>query len=120
MRASLAPWTFRRWARSYSFTLLAIVLLSGCGDAPPPPDPSLAIELRWIESYPKESRSDVQTGLLWTLSFLGAALPARGPDPLSWSGRTVTLRLDYAGLDAETLPRWRQLLALMKASEEYE
>ena len=109
-----------RTALPRALGLLAFGLLgSGCADPPPPGDPDLSIELRWIESYDGESRSDVETGLLWTLSFLGAALPADGPDPLSWRDDVVTLRLDYAGIDAAVLAHWERLLASMKASEEY-
>jgi hypothetical protein len=100
-------------------TLLAVLLLGSCGDAPPRGDPALSIDLRWIQSYEDETKADVKTGLEWTLSFLGAALPARGPDPLSWRGEVLTLHLDYAGIDSSVLPRWQRLLALMKASEEY-
>jgi hypothetical protein len=101
-------------------SLLVIGLAgSSCGDPPPPGDPGLSIELRWIESYDTESRSDVESGLLWTLSFLGAALPVDGADPLSWRDNVVTLRLDHAGIDGDVLPHWERLLALMKASEEY-
>lgn len=119
MRSGSAPCLGRRRTLPHAVALLAVALLSGCGDPPPPGDPTVAIELRWIESYEGQRRSDVETGLLWALSFLGARLPARGPDPLSWHGDVVTLRLDYAGIDADTLPRWQKLLALMKASEEY-
>jgi hypothetical protein len=94
----IADWRSLR----YAVVPLALALLGSCGEAPPPGDPSLSIKLRWIESYDGEDRTDVETGLLWTLSFLGATLPARGPDPLSWHGNVVTLRLDLAGLDAQT------------------
>ncbi|HSC17038.1 MAG TPA: hypothetical protein VLI71_18045 [Gammaproteobacteria bacterium] len=61
----------------------------------------------------------METGLLWTLSFLGAALPDEGAHPLSWRDNLLTLRLDRAGIDASSLPSWKRLLAAMKASEEY-
>jgi len=100
--------------------MLSVALLAGSCSAPPPPsDPDLSIELRWIKSYSRESRSDVEVGLLWTLSFLGAALPAAGPDALSWRANVVTLRLDHAGIGPEVLPQWKRLLASLKASEEY-
>jgi hypothetical protein len=104
-----------------AIALLAIGLLVGsCAERPPPGDPALAIELRWIKGYDRESRTDVETGLLWSLSFLGATLPMTSPDPLSWSGNVVTLRLDLAGIDADALPHWERLLALLKASGEYQ
>jgi hypothetical protein len=110
----------RRRVLTRAIGALAIGLLSwSCGDRAPPGDPDLSIELRWIQSYERQSRSDVETGLLWTLSFLGATLPTKGPDPLSWRDNVVTLRLDRAGIDAAVLPHWGRLLALMKASEEY-
>jgi hypothetical protein len=87
-----------------AIVLLAIALLCcGCSGRPPPGDPDLAIQLRWLKSYGRESRSDVETGLLWTLSFLGATLPAASPDPLWWQGNVVTLRLDHAGIDAAAI-----------------
>jgi hypothetical protein len=100
--------------------ILALVLLGGSCSAPPPPsDPDLSIELRWLKSYFRESRSDVEVGLLWVLSFLGATLPADGPEALSWRGDVVTLRLDHAGIGQDVLPNWKRLLASLKASEEY-
>lgn len=99
---------------------LGFALLSGsCDDRSSGGDPSLSIELRWSRSHGGESRNDVETGLLWTLSFLGAALPDEGAHPLSWRDNLLTLRLDRAGIDASSLPSWKRLLAAMKASEEY-
>ena len=112
--------TGRRLASLRASALLAIgPLCLSCGDPPPYGDPDLAIDLRWIESYDSQARSDVETGLLWTLSFLGATLPADGPDPVSWRDAVVTLHLDHAGIEADALPHWQRLLESMKASEEY-
>jgi hypothetical protein len=96
-----------------------VLWAGGCGQKLEPVDPALTIELRWIQGFSRESRSDVETGLLWTLSFLGAMLPRGSPDVLSWQDDTVTLRLDRAGIDAAARPQWERLLALMKASDEY-
>lgn len=91
----------------------------GCVPRSDPRDEALTIELRWVESYPRERRSRVETGLLWTLSFLGASLPSDEPFPLEWQDDIVTLGLDRVGIGADALASWRRLLAAMKASEEY-
>ena len=95
------------------------LLAGGCSAPPPPSDPDLSIALRWIKGYSRESSSDVEVGLLWTLSFLGATLPAGGPDALSWRANVITLRLDHAGIGQDVLPHWKRLLAALKASDEY-
>jgi hypothetical protein len=102
-----------------AFILILALLAGSCSAPPPPSDPDLSIELRWIKSYSAESRSDVEVGLLWTLSFLGATLPVDGPDALSWRADVVTLRLDHAGIGPGVLRQWKRLLASLKASEEY-
>jgi len=104
--AWIAPW-------------LALCLLVACSAPVPPSDPRDLIELRWIKAYPRESRSDVETGLLWGLSHLGARLP-RGAQVVRWHGDTLTLDLAQAQVLEETLPAWRSLLAAMKASGEYQ
>jgi hypothetical protein len=82
-------------------------------------DDTLTIELRWIRGYAGEQRSDVETGILWTLSFLGASLPREEASLLRWRDNTLELRLDRAGIDDELVSNWRQLLAVLKSSEEY-
>lgn len=100
--------------------VLAICAL-GCGQdvLRPSADETLAIELRWIWGYPEERRTDVETGLLWTLSLLGASLPSDEASPVEWNEETILLRLDLAGIERSALPAWRSLIAAMKASEEY-
>jgi len=104
-------------------SLLAGLVFCGFGCAeratPPPPDPALTIELRWVESYPAQRRIEVETGLLWSLSYLGATLPRDERFLLFWQGNVVTLRLDLAGIDSDAAQHWARLLAVMKASEEY-
>lgn len=105
-------------------SLLAVFLvlvLSGCNRADPPlspRDPDLAIKLRWIQSYPKQSKAKANTGLFWALSFLGAKLPADAA-MISWNGNVVTLDLDAAGVPQSSRDAWKQLLHTLKASDEY-
>jgi hypothetical protein len=104
--------------------VLAVILLlgaSGCNrqNQPlTPKDQSLVIKLRWIKSYPSQARSQVDTGLFWALSFLGAKLPADAAI-ISWDGTAVTLDLDAAGVMEISKPSWKKLLDVLKSSDEY-
>jgi hypothetical protein len=104
--------------------VLAVILLlgaSGCNrqNQPlTPKDQSLVIKLRWIKSYPSQTRSQVDTGLFWALSFLGAKLPADAAI-ISWDGTAVTLDLDAAGVMEISKPSWKKLLDVLKTSDEY-
>ena len=83
---------------------------------------SLAIHLRWIRSYDKETWQNVCTGLLWTLSFLGARLERPQRDVLvrdREDASTFELRLDRAGFDPEARRSLSSLLEAMKGSDEY-
>jgi hypothetical protein len=103
--------------------LLAVPVLSGlsaCGRADrsfAPRDPDLVIKLRWIKSYAGQSKSDVNTGLFWALSFLGAKVPVDAA-VISWDGTMVTLDLDAAGVPQASQAAWKQLLQVLKSSEE--
>jgi hypothetical protein len=105
-------------------SVLAVVLLlgiSGCNrpnQSLTPKDPSLVIKLRWIKSYPGQTRSQVNTGLFWALSFLGAKLPADAA-VISWDGTTVTLDVDAAGVVEISKPAWKKFLSVLKSSDEY-
>jgi hypothetical protein len=103
--------------------VFAVVLLgiSGCNRVNQPltpKDQSLVIKLRWIKSYPSQARSQVDTGLFWALSFLGAKLPADAAI-ISWDGTAVTLDLDAAGVMETSKPAWKKLLDVLKSSDEY-
>lgn len=49
-------------------------LLAACAGEPAPSYPRDVTELRWLKSYPGESRSGIETGLLWGLSLLEGPL----------------------------------------------
>ena len=92
----------------------ALVALSGaCSrDAGPPSDPRDVIELRWPKAYPGEKSSDVETGLLWGLSLLGAKVPD-GARVIGWHDNLMTLDLARAQVLDGTAPSWRQVIAAM-------
>ena len=112
-----------RAARLLSPSLLAaLITLAGIGCSHPrsvPRHPELSIQLRWVKAYPRETRSKVETGLNWTLSFLGATLPSGSPDVYTWRDDVVTVDLDAAGVLPQTKPAWVALLAALKDSDEY-
>jgi hypothetical protein len=114
----------RKTSAIWMASLLAVSFLFGCAgcdrtNQPPlPTDPDLVIKLRWIKSYPSQSRAQVDTGLFWALSFLGAKLPA-DTVVISWDGTMVTVDLDAAGVAQTSKPAWRKLLHVLKSSDEY-
>jgi hypothetical protein len=110
------PRTAAVWIRAW-FAVALLLAAAGCAPAPPK-DPQLAINLRWVQNYPKEHRSNVDTGLYWALSFLGARLPERA-NILTWHGRVVTLDLGAAQIQDGSQQAWKALLREFKASEEY-
>ena len=83
---------------------------------------ALAIRLRWIRSHDAETWSNVQTGLLWTLSFLGARLEHPLQDiivPRGGDASIFELRLDQAGFTSVARRPLAVLLARMKETHEY-
>jgi hypothetical protein len=102
-----------------SAIILGLICLvsSACTPAADPRD--LTIDLRWVKGYPRESKSDVEVGLMWTLSFLGAEFPAGAPKAFIWRDSLVTLDLDRVGLPVGARPVWERFVALLKQSDEY-
>ncbi len=96
---------------------LVLAALSGCSQ-PPPKDPALAIDLRWVQNYAQEKKSNVNTGLYWALSFLGAKLPASA-HILEWRSSVVTLDLGAAQVQPGSQAAWKKLLQTLKSSDEY-
>jgi hypothetical protein len=99
--------------------VLAALLASCARDSGPPSDPLDVVELRWVKAYPRESRSDVNTGLVWGLSLVGVNIRG-GAEVIRWRGDRITLDLGRAELVDGTRPAWRQLIAAIKASGEYQ
>jgi hypothetical protein len=102
---------------STALAALGLSTLSNCSQKAPE-DPALVIDLRWVQNYAGETRGDVDIGLYWALSFLGAKLPARA-SILNWHGRVVTLDLSAAQVRPDSSAAWKRLLQIFKASDEY-
>ena len=58
--------------------------------------PDHTIVLRWHKAYPAENWSAVKTGLLWSLSFLGADLPKGCWEKATVRTDSTSLQLDYS------------------------
>lgn len=120
----VTPWISRRrgplaFAKRAPATLflLGLMVCSGCTQDPPR-DPTLVINLRWVQNYPQEHKRNVNTGLYWALSFLGAKLPAAA-NVLTWHGDVVTVDLGAAQVQTGSEAAWRKLLIRFRSSEEY-
>ena len=107
------------WSRVAAALSAALALAACDPQVPEPARPELAIELRWVKGYGAEKRSQVETGLRWGLSFLGAALPSERR-AFAWHDDRLRLDLDAAGILPETRAAWVQLLAVLKHSDEYQ
>lgn len=81
----------------------------------------LKINLRWVKGYPEETKEDVTTGLTWSLSFLGAVLPAEDlSTAIAWKNESqFQLNLEKVGFNLEARQAWKAILDTLKKSEEY-
>ena len=87
-----------------------------------PNDNIQSIQLRWVQAYPDENWDQVVTGLQWSLSFLGASLPAE-----DWSkaiqridDRYFLLRLEQLGFSTSALAALNVIVTRLKSTDEYE
>lgn len=81
-----------------------------------------SIQLRWVQAYEGENRDQVMTGLQWSLSFLGAHLPAANwPAAVQFiDDRRFVLHLGELGFSVNSLEAMAEILARLKESEEYQ
>ncbi len=80
------------------------------------------IKLRWSKAHPDESWPHIRTGLIWSLSYLGATLPTGSLDKATdWiDDRHFILDLKQLGFSENALENLHPLLTTLKDSEEYE
>ena len=82
----------------------------------------LHIHLRWSKAYPDEDWSKVRTGLIWSLSYLGAALPTGSFDAAATrqDSSHFELKLDEVGFSPKALKALHPIVEELKQSEEYQ
>ena len=104
--------------------LLLFVLLTGCEhDRTLPADDPQKIYLHWIPGFAGYSRSDMETGLAWSLSYLGAMLPEGSlAEAIHYSGPDSSrfeLDLGSVGFPESALAPVMTIMSRIKQSEEY-
>ncbi|HRC33432.1 MAG TPA: hypothetical protein PK736_08310 [Bacteroidia bacterium] len=79
------------------------------------------IKLKWNKAYAGETRDTVTTGLLWSLSLLGAELPLGCKDDgIEWNdSNLITLHLHKMGFAETSLKFLKVLCDSIKISDEY-
>ncbi len=101
------------------FLLLAICLNACVKDNQIELSPFVAINLKWNKAYANETREQVEIGLKWTLSVLGAKLP-KNIEVLQWQdNQTLQLNINNAGFNESARLALNQLISQLKTSEEY-
>jgi hypothetical protein len=104
--------------------LLALaVLLPSCVEdaAMPTVEGGLMINLYCPQSYLSESPQDIEVGLAWTFSFLGAELPPGSiHQSMEWiDAKTITINLAGLGFSNAAQSALARLVTKLKDSQEY-
>jgi hypothetical protein len=99
-------------------------LLFTCGLLFPlctPEKKATTIRLRWVKAYPAETWENVQTGIYWSLSYLGAALDTAYVKEiiLKEDSTHFTLDLVKAGFDQQALNAFEVIIDSLEQTEEY-
>lgn len=81
------------------------------------PEPS-TIELVWYQSYESETKEDAEKGLLWTLSFLGAAL--EDESACRWNSDTLIVDAEKLGIADKGQEAMYSLFSIIRNAEEYQ
>lgn len=86
-----------------------------------PEQPRDRITLKWHKTYPGETWSDVKTGMRWSFSFLGAALPPGASDSCfkRTDSTTVELHLGGLGFTPQALEALQTICDSIKRTESY-
>ena len=97
--------------------LVGVILWNSCSDDHEYNE-EFTINLNWSRAYPAEKKEDIVTGLQWNLSFLGAELPSSFE--IIWvTDDRVMLDISKAGFSESSLQAWRELISVIKESDEY-
>jgi hypothetical protein len=103
--------------------LAIFILWNSCtyNDLGPNSTDDLKINLRWVKAYPDETREDIVTGLAWSLSFLGAELPAGSMEQaIEWqSDSHFIIDFTKTGFNNQAQAALSKIIPALKNSDEY-
>lgn len=98
-----------------------LVLLHACKKEKALSEEELTIQLRWNKGFEAEPYGNIETGLLWSLSYMGAEMP-KGSLPLTIehsAPNRVLLKLYHAGFNDDTKAHLAVLINELKNTNEY-
>ncbi len=102
--------------------IMLFIVWSSCSENEMKENPNdFKINLRWVKAYPLETKQDIEAGITWALSFLGATLPKGSlAEGIQWKNEQIfNLNLDKLGISDESHASWKAILDTLKNSEEY-
>lgn len=85
------------------------------------PASNSTIKLRWNKQLPSDSKSNLETGLVWAFSYVGAQLkPGQLKHSLHWnSDNSFSLNVGELGFPPSVIPKINQLIAFAKSDLAY-
>jgi len=83
---------------------------------------SKALNVKWHKSHEAESKADVNMGMAWLLSYLGAQLPKGSlQTTVDWQEETIfAFKPEQAGFDKKPLEAINVILEKIESTEKYE
>ena len=101
------------------YLLILLFFFSRCANDKGGSDPSLI--LQWPQAYPAEDWTKVKTGLAWSLSLLGAQVPAGSVDRIFQQDGSGHIRSNplEAGFNNHALDAMQVIISKLKESDEY-
>jgi len=111
-----------RFVSLFFITWVIIIALHSCKTDPAIDEKNLIINLRVMHDYNTQTTENVNKGILWSLSYLGAQMPAGSlSKAINYqSANTISLNLSFAGFTTEAQYYLRQIISDIKATEEYQ
>lgn len=106
-----------------SLLLLVYILFLNCSkEIFRPTTEYVSIDLRWIPAYENQTIEELEKGLLWSLSFLGATLPKGSfREALRYeTPHRFTLSFDNLGFSPQALDALKTIIEKLEDSEEFE